>query len=221
MPRNALGGHIYHVLNRATNRRQIFSTTKDYQEFLTLLVLAQKRFSVEVYAFAVMPNHIHLILSPKGDDDMSRFMHWLFTTHANSYRTNTETIGDGHVYQSRYKSFVVQDDEYYYTVLKYVEQNALRAGLVARAEDWPWGSAWVRLRSTQEEKKGLLAPSYLLLPGNYESWVNDGQDGTTLNVIRKSVNNGIPYGSDKWTKEAFEIFGIEPLRPRGRPKKQK
>lgn len=219
MPRNVIGGEIYHVINRATNRRKIFSTAKEYREFITLLALAQKRFRVAVYAFAIMPNHIHFLLSPHGENDMSRFMHWLFTTHGNGYRAKTDTVGEGHVYQGRYKSFVVQNDEHYYTVLKYVEQNPLRAGLVARAEDWQWGSAWVRLCADREEKESLLTKSFLDLPSNYREWVNEMESKISLEQVRKSVNRNTPFGSDEWTKEMYAILGVEPPRPRGRPRK--
>jgi putative transposase len=219
MARNILGGQIYHVINRATSRRKIFSSPKDYQEFLLFLALAKKQFSVDVYAFAVMPNHIHLLLSPKGDNDMSRFMHWLFTTHANTHRTKTETVGEGHVYQGRYKSFVIQDDEHYYTVLKYVEQNPLRAGLVKRAEDWQWGSAWTRINTPKEKQATLLTPSFLDLPEPHQKWINDALDDATVDDMRKSVNRSLPYGSPEWKNDMFALLGIDPPRPRGRPNK--
>jgi putative transposase len=148
---------------------------------------------------------------------MSRFMHWLCTTHANGHRTKTETIGEGHVYQGRYKSFVIQDDEHYYTVLKYVEQNPLRAGLVKRTENWEWGSARIRLSDEIEKKKNLLAPSFLELPEHYDEWINEGQDAPILEGLRKSVNKDLPYGSDEWVNKIFAASGIEPPRPRGRP----
>lgn len=216
MIRNVMGGQIYHVMSRATNRKTIFTTPKEYQEFLLLLQLAQKQFPVAVYAFALMPNHVHLLLSPKGDMDLSRFMHWLLTTHASIFRTHTETIGEGHVYQGRYKSFLIQNDEHYFTVLKYVEQNALRAGLVSRAEDWEWGSAWFRVYAP---KKDIISKSFLDLPEYYRDWINDAQEEKTLEHLRASVNKSLPFGSGEWKEQVYSVLGISPPRPKGRPRK--
>ncbi len=89
-----------------------------------------------------MPNHCHLVLRPLVDGEMSRFMGWVGGTHTMRYHAHYHTSGLGHVYQQRYKSFPIQDDEHFFVVCRYVERNALRAGLVSRAEDWRWGSLW-------------------------------------------------------------------------------
>ena len=88
----------------------------------------------------LMPNHYHLVLRPQVDGEMSRFMGWVGGTHTMRYHAHYQTSGYGHVYQQRNKSFPIQDDEHFLVVCRYVERNALRAELVARAEDWRWGS---------------------------------------------------------------------------------
>jgi putative transposase len=85
-----------------------------------------------------MPNRFHLALWPRGNGDLSRFMQWLLTTHVRRYHRHYQS--SGHVWQGRFKAFPIQQDEHLLTVLRYIERNPLRAGLVARAEDWLWAS---------------------------------------------------------------------------------
>ncbi len=88
---------------------------------------------------------------------MSRFLRWVTATHTMRYHAHYHTAGTGHVYQGRFKSFPIQDDAYFLTVCRYVERNALRAGLVTRAENWRWGSLW-RWQQQVEPEPALLSP---------------------------------------------------------------
>ena len=93
-----------------------------------------------IFAYEVMPNHWHLILSPRKDGDLGLFMHHLTNKHTRQVHTSTGTVGSGHLYQGRYKSFPVQTDEYFLTVARYIERNPLRAKLVQDAKDYPHSS---------------------------------------------------------------------------------
>jgi putative transposase len=103
-----------------------------------------------------MPNHGHFLRWPVGDDDLSTFMQRLTNTHAQRWQHHRHLVGRGHVYQGRFKSFPVEEDEYYYQVLRHIERNALRAALVERAEDWRWSSlsSW---RSSESDETWPLA----------------------------------------------------------------
>jgi putative transposase len=96
---------------------------------------------MRIVGFCLMPNHWHLILWPKHDGDLSRFLHWVTGTHGRRWRRSTGTEGEGAVYQSRFKAVGVSDLHHLLTVWCYVERNPLRAGLVSKAEEWPWSSA--------------------------------------------------------------------------------
>jgi REP element-mobilizing transposase RayT len=130
------------VLNRANARLPLFQKDGDYAAFEQVLTEARQLYDVPVLAYCLMPNHWHLVLWPRADRDLSRFVGWLTLTHTQRWHAHYHTVGCGHAYQGRFKSFPVQEDDYFLTVCRYVERNALRAGLVPRAEAWRWGSLW-------------------------------------------------------------------------------
>ena len=140
--RTVPGGQVYHVLNRANGRMPLFNKDGDYAGFERVLAEACQRIPLRILAYCLMPNHWHLVLWPYHDGELSRFMGWLTLTHTQRWHAHYHTVGHGHLYQGRFKSFVVQHDAHLLTVCRYVERNAVRAGLVARAEQWRWGSGW-------------------------------------------------------------------------------
>ncbi|MDZ4285550.1 MAG: transposase [Candidatus Sungbacteria bacterium] len=222
MPRQArvsVADVVYHVINRANGRQTIFHNDKDYRHFETLLEEAVTLTGMRLHAYCIMPNHWHLVLFPSTDTTMSEFMSWLTLTHSRQYRTRTQTIGHGHLYQDRYKSFPVEDDKHCVDLVRYVEQNPLRARLVERAEDWQWGSLYRREKGSLQQKN-LLAPLPTELPTNYLESVNEIIRDDSLRDLRYSVNKGRPYGSDGWIAEMVDRFGLgHTTRGAGRPRK--
>jgi putative transposase len=147
MPRTArasAGDVAYHVINRGNGRMRVFHRAADYAAFLRLLADANERFfretrgSMRILGYCLMPSHFHLVLWPRRDGDLSRWMQWLLTAHVRRYHRLRGT--SGHVWQGRFKAFPIQQDDHLLTVLRYVERNPLRARLVKRAELWPWSS---------------------------------------------------------------------------------
>jgi putative transposase len=120
---------VYHVLNRANARRTLFDDDGDYAAFERVLAQACVRVSMRLLAYCVMPNHWHLVIWPRRDGDLSRFMNWLTLTHTQRWHQHRHTVGEGHVYQGRFKSFPVETSEYLLTVCRYVERNPIRAVL--------------------------------------------------------------------------------------------
>ncbi len=140
--RAADGGLIYHVLNRANARMTIFEKPEDYEAFERILQEAVDRTQMRLLSYCVMPNHWHLVVWPCEDRQLSQFTGWLTLTHTQRWHAHRHSAGSGHVYQGRFKSFPIQDDDHFYIVCRYVERNALRARLVKRAEDWRWCSLY-------------------------------------------------------------------------------
>ena len=125
--REASGGVIYHVLNRAVGRMKLFEKERDYLAFEKVLAETYERTAIRILAYCVMPNHWHLLLWPREDGELSEVMRWLTVTHTQRWHSHFHTAGTGPVYQGRFKSFPVQSDEHFLTVARYVERNALRA----------------------------------------------------------------------------------------------
>lgn len=222
MPRIArvdVGDEIYHVINRANGRTQIFSTPNDYRLFEELMEEAKALTDMRIFAYEIMPNHWHLVLSPRKDGDLGLFMHQLTNSHTRRVRVLTRTVGTGHLYQGRYKSFIVDSENYLLAVIKYTERNAVRAKLIQRCEDWQWGSAWRRIHGTTKQKK-LLDLIPVELPEDYINWINSLETSEELDKIRQSVNKSIPYGRDDRVGEIVAKYHLETvLRKVGRPKK--
>ena len=220
IPRPNAGGIVYHVLNRANERAEMFHIPGDYAAFEDMLAEVKRLFAVELFAYCVMPNHWHLVLRPEKDGELSSLMHWLTMTHAKRWRTFRGIAGFGHLYQGQYRCFPVQDDRYFLAVCRYVERNALRANLVPRAEDWRWSSLWRRVRGDTEQRR-LLDPWPVDAPADYVRWVYEPQSQEELDAIRQSVKRGTPYGDAQWVRETAGRFGLgATLRARGRPKRE-
>lgn len=216
--RAAEGSGIYHVLNRANARMTIFEDDEDYEAFEEVLAQAVQRTGTRLLAYCAMPDHWHLVVWPHEDGELSRFVGWLTLTHTQRWHAHRHSAGSGHVYQGRFKSFPIQDDEHFLTVARYVERNAQRAKLARRAEQWRWGSLYRWLRGSAEDK-GLLAAWPLARKPNWVDRVNTPQTEAELQAVRQSVKRGCPFGDESWSAEAAARLRLESTRrPQGRPK---
>ena len=206
--RHAPGGLVFHVLNRANARQPIFKKDDDYRAFERVLAAVQERVGMRILAYCLMPNHWHLVLWPRRDGDLSTFMRLLTLTHTQRWHAHRRSAGSGHLYQGRFKSFVVQKDDYLLTVCRYVERNALRAKLVKRAEQWRWGSLW-RYQSGDPKARALLSDWPVDRPRHWVQYVNQPDGETELLSLRRSVNRGAPFGSERWARQAVSRLGLE------------
>ena len=216
-----VGNQIYHVINRANARVRIFDYDNDYRDFEDILEEAVKKFNMRLLAYCVMPNHFHLVLNPKNDGDLSKFMGWLTNTHTRRWHTSKGTVGHGHLYQGRYKSFICQNDFHFLALVRYVERNAKRAKLVKQAQDWKWSSAWRRINGTENQKK-VLSSWPVDMPPDYLTYLNESQKEEEIDIIKRSIIKNIPFGADAWRNVIVKRFKLEQtLREVGRPKLKK
>lgn len=217
--RAAAGGWVYHVLNRANARLPLFEKPADYEAFEQILAEGVERFRPRLSAYCLMPNHWHLVVWPEQDGLLSQFIGWVTLTHTQRLHAHRQSTGGGHIYQGRFKSFPVQENDHFYAVGRYVERNALRAGLVERAEDWRWSSLW-RMKHGDADAQALLSKWPVPRPADWLRTVNRAQIASELAAIRQSIARGVPYGGPRWTARAVTELGLETTqRPRGRPKK--
>lgn len=217
MPRNprvALGGYCYHVLNRGNGRRTIFHKDGDLAAFVKLLRQAAERTPMRLLAYCLMPNHFHLALWPRNDGDLSNYMMWLLTAHVRRYHKHYHS--SGHVYQGRFRSFPIQEDDHLLTVLRYIERNPVRAGLVNQAQDWPWSSA-----SPPRFGSPLLDAGPVPRPSSWLQNVNAAQTEAEVASLRECIRRRRAYGDSTWAEQVAGRLGLEAsLRPRGRPRKR-
>lgn len=218
--RTAPGGFVYHVLNRANGKRRIFEHDRDYQAFERVLAEVQERVPMRILAWCVMPNHWHLLLWPRHDGDLSNYMRLVTLTHTQRRHAYCASRGTGHLYQGRFKSFVVQSDAHFLTVSRYVEANALSGNLVRRAEDWRWGSLW-RVSKGNVEDPPQIHPWPVTRPGDWLAYVNQAIKPAESDALRRCAQHGRPYGEALWVERTAGQLGLKcTLRPRGRPPKE-
>jgi putative transposase len=220
MPRRlrvSTGGLAYHVLNRAVGRGRLFDDALDYLAMERVIERTHKRLPMRIASYCLMPNHWHLVLWPKDDGDLSKFMRLLTVTHTQRWHAHHKTAGTGPVYQGRFKSFPIEKDDHFLTVCRYVERNPLRANLVKSARSWPWCSF--------AKRAGKSPPPWLLpieqwpveAPADWMACVNREETAAELEAIRSRVKRGRPYGDERWEQRTAKELDLEStLRPRGR-----
>lgn len=217
--RTDIGGQIYHVLNRGTAKMQIFYDNNDYELFEKILEQAIEKYGTQLLAYCIMPNHWHLLLKTNNDGELAQFMGWVANTHTRKWHSMKETTGQGHLYQGRYKSFICQDNEYFITLARYIERNALKANLVKKAEAWKWSSIWRRTHKNSKKRK-ILSEWPIDIPKNYISFLNTPQTEEEQNSIENSIKRNSPFGETDWTQTIIKKFKLQStIKPIGRPKK--
>jgi putative transposase len=217
-PRIDVGDYPYHVLNRANARLPIFFKEADYEMFESILEDACEAYDMRILAYCLMPNHFHLVLYPRKDGDLQKFMQWTTLTHTQRWHAKNSTIGTGHLYQGRYKSLLVQDDIHLLGLIRYVERNPLRAKLVKNLSTWRFSSYWRRRHGTHDQKR-ILAEWPIDIPKDYEAFIHEAVTAGELDVIRHTIQSGQIYGSDRWADSVRKKYKVPEERQRGRPRK--
>jgi putative transposase len=197
---------------------RLFRTAGDFAAFERVLAEGLARYPVDLLTYCLMGNHWHLVLRPRADDALGRLMGWVGVTHVRRHHASHGTSGGGHLYQGRFKSFPVQNDEHFLTLCRYVEGNALRAGLVRRAKDWRWGGMFARDSAGGDRLTMCDWP--IERPRGWAALVERPLGDADLSALRTSVNRGRPFGSDGWVQRTARRLGLMyTLRPPGRPRK--
>jgi putative transposase len=208
-------GYCYHALNRGAQRRRLFFCDADYVAFEELMFETLGRLQLPVFTYELMPNHWHFVVRPVSKEQLSEFFQYLAGTHAKRMHAALGTIGEGHIYQDRFKSFPVQGDGHFLGLCRYVERNALRAGLVLRAEDWRWSGLWRRLHCCDDR---LVSEWPVARPDDWLVRVNQPLTDAEVAAIHHSIRQGRPLGDPAWIAETAARLGLQhTLRSRGRP----
>lgn len=216
-------GLIYHVIDRGNNRQNVFHKDADFKAFLKALGDLKERKPFRLYGYCLLNNHFHLLLQPL-ETSISRIMQSLLVSHTQRYHKHHRS--GGHVWQGRFKSPVIQNDEHLLTVLRYIEANPVRAKLVARADDYAWSSYLAhglgrpdplldRLITYEE-----LSPQAASRQRKWSALVHRPIEESRSAAIRRSSATGLPYGRPWWVERLAQRLDLDlTIRPRGRPRK--
>ena len=147
---------IYHIVFRGMNRQDIFEEERDYEKLLEIIEKVKCEFSFELYGYCLMTNHVHLFIKENEQGDIKKIMHKILSVYVGwfnfKYRRSGSLIGN------RYKSEPIEDDKYYLTLLRYIHQNPLKAGMVDKLKDYRWSS----YISYVEGKKSIVDKAFVL-----------------------------------------------------------
>lgn len=206
MPRSARAladNYCYHLINRGNGRQQVFHKDGDYRAFIDVLLTERQKYGIKVLAWCLMPNHFHLLVKPDDATQLKKWIQWVMTTHVRRYHKHYGT--SGHLWQGRYKSFIVEDNEHLLTVVRYIEGNPVRAMLSPMAGQWPWSSH--HLRGATEVWRPDPLP--ITLPEQWETFVDTPLTDAEIEKIRNSVNRQTPFGYEDWRDEMCAKLGLE------------
>jgi putative transposase len=224
MPRVArtVFAHLpHHITQRGNRREDVFFNTEDRTIYLKWLGEYATKFKVEVVAYCLMTNHIHLILIPSTADGLQKLLKPLHMRYAQ--RLNRARGQQGHVWQGRYFSSVL-DDDYFRAALRYIERNPVRARMVKKAENYEWSSA---AGHCGRVKDGLLktTPAWRASfadINDWPAWLAEPDEDEKLLVLRRNAMMGLPCGSEKFISKIEKRAGRNlHVNPIGRPKKGK
>ena len=215
LPRLVIPGQPHHVTQRGNRRAQTFFTEGDYALYKDLLSEAAQKANAEIWCYCLMPNHIHMIITPSDKDGLRRTFadaHRRYTSHINTRLRTT-----GHLWQGRFGS-VVMDENHLANAVRYVSLNPVRARLVKRTQDWPWSSVSAHL-SGHDDGLVTVAP-VLERYGDFASFLDQKENSAAFKMLRQSETTGRPLGSETWI-EQLEKLTSRQLKPQKRGPKRK
>jgi putative transposase len=226
MGRIVLPNYPHHVVQRGHNRQVVFAEPSDYQRYLEDLRELKALFDVKVYAFCLMTNHVHLLLAPgnsvTGLGQLMKGLAGRMTRYRNKQEGRTGTL-----WESRYKSSVVQTDAYLLACSRYIELNPVRAQMVQHARDYPWSSLHLRLNDTAESHWldedlcfNELGSTHAERVARYITFMEQAVPSSELQLIRDALQRGQLTGNPRFIDEIQQITGLRiSHRARGRPAK--
>jgi len=211
-------GYPHHITQRGNNRATVFFDDEDRRTYLKLLTTYAPKHSLRVWAYCLMDNHIHLLAVPETETALARGIG--LTNQVYTQYLNRKLAQSGRVWQNRFFSCVVGNEQYLWAVARYIERNPLKAGLADRPEAYRWSSARAHLTEADD---AVLGSASWLTPtekNTYSKFVL-AEDEKMDESIRKATSTGRPFGSE-WFVEMLESQMQQALRPNkvGRPRKE-
>jgi putative transposase len=210
LPRIVIPNAPHHVTQRGNRRQQTFFCKEDYKSYIEIMALACKRYNVSIWAYCLMPNHVHLVAVPQSQKDLTQAIgeaHESYTKQIN-YRMGWS----GHLWQGRFFSATL-DDYYLERCVRYVELNPIKSGLCIYPQDYPWSSS----KAHCEKKSDRLVdvtPMLNMFP-DWLAYLNVHTDASDIDLIRKNSRTGRPIGDKKFLEQLEIETGLRltPKKP--------
>jgi len=205
----------HHITQRGNNRTTVFFDDEDRQTYLKLLTVYAEKHHFQIWAYCLMNNHIHLLAVPEAETSLARGIG--LTNQVYTQYLNRKLNQSGRIWQNRFFSCVVENNQYLWAVARYIERNPLKVGLVEKAETYCWSSAKAHITGTSDNLLGITSWLSPQEQSAYAEFVV-AEDEEADNAIRRATRTGRPYGSESFV-DLLEFQLQQPLKAkrRGRP----
>ncbi len=216
LARSTIAGYPHHVVQRGNYDQTVFDSDDDYRRYMGWLGEYAPRYEVEIWAYCLMPNHVHFICVPKTADSLARAFNTLHMRYAQYF--NGKRAVSGHLWRARFMSCAL-DGPSVHEEVRFVETNPVRKGIVERPEDYSWSSAQGHVSGCPN---ALLADGRFLTAdiSDWGAYLAGSGDELVIRRVRERLKTGRPAGDPYFVRELEGITGrrLEAL-PRGRPRK--
>ena len=217
--REVFAGVPHHITQRGNRREDVFFDDRDRSTYLSLLTEYGQRHNVEVLAYCLMSNHLHLVMVPEDKEGLQRCLKPVHMRYAQA--VNKRYGWSGHLWQGRFFSSPL-DESYLWNCIRYVERNPVRAGMVKFAEDYFWSSAAAHCGLREDRLLADRNSHFEVFEGvqNWSEWLGEEEDDRQLKTLRSNIQQNLPCGSDQFIENLERLSGRR-LRVRsvGRPKR--
>jgi putative transposase len=225
LPRLVLAGHPMHIMVCGNNRQQIFFDDAEKRSYLEWLRDAARENELLIHAYVLMPNHVHILATPKNDLSVSRTMQSVGRRYAQLFNQNHQRTGT--IWEGRFKSCLLEPESFFLLTQKFIESNPVRSGLVQKSEDWPWSS--YRHHIGSETISWVSDHSLYWALGNtpferqsaWQRFVIDSFNKEQIETVSSHLLKGWPLGNPSFLKQiAGKVARPVAKRRPGRPIKE-
>lgn len=219
LPRFVIPGQPQHVIQRGNNRNPIFASDEDYQFYLAKLMDACKKHDCEIHAYVLMTNHVHLLITPRSENGISKAMQSLGRYYVQYFNRQYQRTGT--LWEGRYKATVLDSEQYLLICSRYIELNPVRAGMVSKPEDYPWTSYHCNALGhndpmiTPHPIYESLGSTNMNRQSSYRALFDHVISKKDLQEIRMATNKAWALGNDRF-KDQIERMSNRQAKPRTR-----
>ena len=219
LPRTVFAGIPHHITQRGNRRDDVFFSDEDRRAYLLWLKEYSEKSGVEMLAYCLMTNHVHLVAVPTTDDGLQRMLKPLHMRYAQ--RINRAQNWKGHIWQGRFFSSPL-DESYLWAAVRYVERNPVRAGMIDRAENYQWSSAAAHCGNRPDGVLDLESRwnKQFAVVEDWSAWLSEGDEIEKVRILKQNAEKGLPCGNSDFVQRlGLKVGRLLEFRPQGRPRK--